>query len=798
MEQLIAGLTKFIATSILVISLAACGGAEERKVKYLEKGKAYLAEKNYEKAKIEFKNVMQIDPKYAEAYFLMGQLEEKRKDLRKSLGNYKKVIELDPQHVDAKVNLAKIYVIAGTEQFIQNARELLAEVKLVQPDNSLANLVSATIEYKVGSKKKATKDLEALVSKDKNLTEGISLLSSIYRKEERTDDAVKLLTKGALDNPQNITIRMALAQTLARNGDYADAERFLKQAVSIEPEKYSLQVALSSFYATSNQLDKAEAVLRKSIEQDDEDAQRYLVLIELLSSRFNIQKAEDELKRAVQNKPDVYELKFALASFYKKIGKRDESKAVLKQIVADKSYDFEGVNARILLANDLLEEGDYKGAKAYVDEVKAEYPNNNDAILISSKLALDNLDAIAAINGLRTVVKNDPKKVEAFLLLAKAHELNGESSLAENELKKSIENNPINEQTHINYAHYLASKGRIDEALKVADKALAYFKDNYDLLAFKLQIVASQGDEKEVVSLLNILEQLNPGKAEINLSRGKYYLSKKETAKALEQFEKAYLKSRDKYKSLEFIVNTYMLNKQTDKAVSRLKTILDKNPDDATANQLLGVVYMSQKNMQDARTQFKRASKSAEAWLPPYISLAYTYLAEKNIDQAVKVYQGAISKLNNKVPVQMRLAALYEKQKQFDKSMEIYKQIIDKYSGNKVAANNLASLLLDYGTDADIPKALELSKSFEKLKQPAFLDTLGWAYVKSGDNIKAIEILKPIVKKAPEIAVFRYHLGYALYNSGDKAAAKSHLEVAAKSEQKYTGKDKVLDLLKTL
>jgi len=97
-----------------------------------------------------------------------------------------------------------------------------------------------------------------------------------------------------------------------------------------------------------------------------------------------------------------------------------------------------------------------------------------------------------------------------------------------------------------------------------------------------------------------------------------------------------------------------------------------------------------------------------------------------------------------------------------------------------------------------VTKALELTKSFEKMPQPALQDTLAWAYVKKGNSLKAIEILKPIVEKAPKIAVFRYHLGYALYEMGDKAAAKSHLEIATTSKQEFSGKAKAQELYKSL
>lgn len=798
MIHLISKLSKLTAVSILVVSLISCGGKEERKITYLEKGKVYMEEKNYEKARIEFKNVLQIDPKFAEAYFLMGQLEEKNKELGKSLGNYRKAIELDPKHTLAKIKLAKIYVIAGTEDFIKKSNELLEQIKLEQPDNSEAELIAATIKYKMGDKAQAMTDIEVVVERDVSLVEGIGLLASIYISRGEEAKAVKLLTKGVADNSKNIPLRVSLAKLLAKNKDYSGAEKYLKQAISIDPEKYSLQVALSSFYATSGQNDKAEFILRAAIEQDDEDAQRYLMLVEMLASKVSLQKADDELKQAIKNKPDLYELKFAQIRFYEKIGKRDEAKVVLKQIIADKSYDAEGVDARNQLSKYLLEDGNLKGAKDYVDEVIKEYPNNNDALLIISKLALVDLDATTAINGLRTVVKNDPKNAEASLLLAQAHELNKESSLAENELKKSIEVNPINDQVHVNYAQYLSSKGRIDEAVDVVDKALTYFKDSYDLMNVKLKLLVSQGKESEAVSLLDIMEQTNADKAEVNIYKGKYHLSKRELNLAIEQFEKAYEKAHDKYISLELIINAYIANKQSEKALERLQLIIDKNSNDAAAILIMGKIYFTQEKKTEAREKFRQASDAAESWLPPYMSLAASYMVEKKFDQALAVYQRALPKLKNKVPVQFSMAAIYERQQKIDKAMEVYQAILENNPANKLALNNYASLLLDYGNEADAVKALEIAKGFEMLTQSALQDTLAWAYVKSNDNVKAIKILMPIVEKAPKNVIFRYHLGYALYHAGDKAAAKSHLEISSSSDQSFPGKDNAKKLLESL
>ena len=50
------------------------------------------------------------------------------------------------------------------------------------------------------------------------------------------------------------------------------------------------------------------------------------------------------------------------------------------------------------------------------------------------------------------------------------------------------------------------------------------------------------------------------------------------------------------------------------------------------------------------------------------------------------------------------------------------------------------------------------------------LDTAGWVYYKVGDYAEAVNILKNVVEKSPEVAVFNYHFGMALYKTGDMVA----------------------------
>ncbi len=103
------------------LTLSACGGKEERKAKHMEKGKAYLEQSDYDKARVEFKNVLQIDPKSAEGYYMTGLLEEKQQNWQKAFAYFNKALELNPQYLQAKAKLAKFYLLSG---HVANAQSL--------------------------------------------------------------------------------------------------------------------------------------------------------------------------------------------------------------------------------------------------------------------------------------------------------------------------------------------------------------------------------------------------------------------------------------------------------------------------------------------------------------------------------------------------------------------------------------------------------------------------------------------------------------------------------------------------
>jgi len=77
-------------------------------------------------------------------------------------------------------------------------------------------------------------------------------------------------------------------------------------------------------------------------------------------------------------------------------------------------------------------------------------------------------------------------------------------------------------------------------------------------------------------------------------------------------------------------------------------------------------------------------------------------------------------------------------------------------------------------------------------------DTLGWIYLKKQLTDNAIEQFQQIVTKQPTHSTYRYHLGMAYAQKGDKPKAILELNKALQSNPAKDESDKIKQLLQKL
>jgi Flp pilus assembly protein TadD len=97
---------------------------------------------------------------------------------------------------------------------------------------------------------------------------------------------------------------------------------------------------------------------------------------------------------------------------------------------------------------------------------------------------------------------------------------------------------------------------------------------------------------------------------------------------------------------------------------------------------------------------------------------------------------------------------------------------------------------------------MKLATRFKESENPYFQDTYAWGLVKTGSTAEGLKILESLILKEPKLPVFRYHLGVAHFNSGNRATAitelKQAISLSDKQKSQFSGKDNAEKILKEL
>ena len=100
---------------------AACYGPEAKKIWYYEKGLQLSTAGDTVRARLEFKNALQIDPNFFQAYYELGRIELQEHDYKKAYKYLSKAVEIAPEHYPSHLQLGKLFY---TGNAIDRAREI--------------------------------------------------------------------------------------------------------------------------------------------------------------------------------------------------------------------------------------------------------------------------------------------------------------------------------------------------------------------------------------------------------------------------------------------------------------------------------------------------------------------------------------------------------------------------------------------------------------------------------------------------------------------------------------------------
>jgi Tfp pilus assembly protein PilF len=161
-----------------------------------------------------------------------------------------------------------------------------------------------------------------------------------------------------------------------------------------------------------------------------------------------------------------------------------------------------------------------------------------------------------------------------------------------------------------------------------------------------------------------------------------------------------------------------------------------------------------------------------------YGMLGQVYLSQKKLDQARTEFERLVQKQPRSVGAHTLIGLILQQQGKAAEAMDQYRRTIEINPKAAVASNNLAWMQATSGGNLD--QALQYAQAAQQVlpEQAEVNDTLGYIYLKKNIPTLAVGPMLKAVEKDPKNATYRYRLGEAYLKSGNKVQAKTALAAA--------------------
>jgi tetratricopeptide (TPR) repeat protein len=337
--------------------------------------------------------------------------------------------------------------------------------------------------------------------------------------------------------------------------------------------------------------------------------------------------------------------------------------------------------------------------------------------------------------------------------------------------------NPRAATAQVAIAKLQLSSGNREAALRTAEEATRAQPTNLDA---RLQLVRSlmaskdlQRAEREVTEL----RAAYPKVAAVHTQAGLLALLKNDVAGARAALERA--ESVDP-KSTDLLAGWLALDFKTNNAAgakARVEQRVKEGPTPALLV-LAARTYVAANDRPAAERALRQAIDLDPSLLPPYEMLGQLYVAQKKLNEARTEFEALAKRQAKPVSALTMVGMILMTQGQTEPAMKKFEEVLAIDPRAVIAANNLAWMHAEAGDDLDTALKLAQTATAQAPDQPELMDTLGWVYYKKNLPELAIPLFESCVKKAPANAVYHHHLGLAYLKAGKSAQARAAFQRA--------------------
>ena len=246
------------------------------------------------------------DPTRSIWYVLTASAHTGLDQIPEAIAGFEKALEITPGRIDASMNLAQLYAIAGE---IDRSLDLLKVVLTNSPANERVLLQFASIALRAGKAEDAKIWLERGVDAQPDAVRPRIALARAYTQLGRPADAIAAAAPGLRTDPDNRDLLLTIGVAQIAAGETDDAVTTLAKLVEVAPDLPQARLLLARAHRDSGDIDMSMSVLQTAIDLDPANVEASVMLAQLALRANNLEVAAPVIEQLAEAHPDIAQIR---------------------------------------------------------------------------------------------------------------------------------------------------------------------------------------------------------------------------------------------------------------------------------------------------------------------------------------------------------------------------------------------------------------------------------------------------------------------------------------------------------
>ena len=629
---------------------------------------------------------------------------------------YFNVLRLEQTNTIALTRLARIRCEEGLPL---RAMQLVAEARL-KPDDPVLRRVAAEIQLAQGDRAGARAELQALLAANPTNVETLLLYVRSAAGAQEVAESEARLREIAQATANAATVQFAQAMLLYRQGQAQQSEQQVQQllqtspnlahahaqmaqfhlartnlpaaaqslaeAARLAPTRSLIRIAHATSKATPGQLGEARSLLTDMLKKAPD---YYPALLLLARIELQDKKAEAALEltsRALRLDPLSLEVRQLRTQIYIALAKTETG---LKEWEQFDSQVRPNALTKLQVAQAFQQAGDPQKAAGFVEQAIRLSSNRLDPIaieanLMKARLALGGPAPGEAVPTLRTLLQRT-NLVDAQLLLVEAFRRSRRLPEAVTTCRNLVQDHPKTATFPFVLGVLLREQGTLSEARAAFQRSLELAPGNLLSIYQLVDMELAAEDQGTALRLIQTEMARQTNSAPLKYLEGRVYAARRQWPQAEASLKQCLEWNPNFSGAYQMLSSIYVATTNLAGAAREMEQLVARQPKNARARMMLATIYEGMDDTARARESYDKILANSPDFVPALNNLAYLHAVRlKGLDRAYALAQKANRLAPEDAAVADTLGWVHYLRGDHQKAQPFLVEASDKAPGNPV------------------------------------------------------------------------------------------------------------------